>query len=190
MICIETAKNYCKDYTKIENYEEAVNDKSEVWECHHRNGSHYTENELKDLGLYYNCPPCELIFLTRKEHEKQPHIGKYYEGLRKKGKPTWNKGKKLSEEHKRKLKENHKGTTGKKFSKEGKQNISDSHKGPKNPMYGKHPSEETRAKLRVAHKDVNKGKHFYNDGEICIRAYECPKGFKPGMLRKGDKKCK
>jgi hypothetical protein len=28
----------------------------------------------------------------------------------------------------------------------------------------------------------NKGKHFYNNGKICISAFECPEGFKPGRL--------
>ena len=32
----KSIKELCKDFTKIENYEEAVNDKNELWTCHHR----------------------------------------------------------------------------------------------------------------------------------------------------------
>lgn len=35
MICIETAKKYCKNYQKIENYEKAMDDKTQIWICHH-----------------------------------------------------------------------------------------------------------------------------------------------------------
>lgn len=31
MISIRHTKEYCKDYTKIENYEKAVNDQNEMW---------------------------------------------------------------------------------------------------------------------------------------------------------------
>lgn len=37
MISLNTAKKYCKDdISKIENYEQAINDKENIWECHHR----------------------------------------------------------------------------------------------------------------------------------------------------------
>lgn len=37
MISIQGAKQKCKDnISLIENYEQAVNDKSQMWVCHHR----------------------------------------------------------------------------------------------------------------------------------------------------------
>ena len=39
--------------------------------------------------------------------------------------------------------------------------------------------EETRKKLSA----VSKGKHWYNNGEINIRAKECPDGFIPGRIK-------
>ena len=65
---------FCKNYQQIENYNEAVNDNSEVWDCHHRLELHddyiNTREELKLMGLYYDRPPEELIFLKRSEHSR------------------------------------------------------------------------------------------------------------------------
>ena len=101
MIKIRNVKTYCKDYTKIENYEEAVQSK-DVWDCHHRLETHNSDGEkrpvdlaaaeLKALDIYYNRPPEELIFLTKAEHTAL-HM----------------KGKKHSEETKRKMSESLKG---------------------------------------------------------------------------------
>lgn len=67
------AKLYCKeDISLIENYEQAINDKEHVWECHHRLeiGEGYTNSteDLNLMNLYYNRPANELIFLTKSEH--------------------------------------------------------------------------------------------------------------------------
>ena len=65
---------FCKEFTKIENYEKAVADTTQKWECHHRleftiNGEvAHSKDELKRLGMYYHRPYFELIFLTAKEH--------------------------------------------------------------------------------------------------------------------------
>lgn len=194
---------YCKEPEKIENYERAKADNFVGWECHHRLETHNSDGErrlvnistaeLLALGMYYNRPAEELIFLTSSEHhslhnkgETHPLYGKHHseqsrhkmseakknmsEETRKKmseahkGKSTWNKGKYLSEEHKKKLSETLKGKLA----------------GENNPMYGKKHSEETKNKIGEAHK----GKHWYNNGKINIRAKECPPGFIPGRLRK------
>lgn len=71
---------YCKeDISQIENYDKAVNDKSQIWICHHRTEIWWncTSQELKDNECYYNRPAKELIFLTRSEHATLHMTGKH-----------------------------------------------------------------------------------------------------------------
>jgi len=70
MICLDTVKQYCKEYRNIENYQEAVNDSSQTWHCHHRFEIEYnlSKIDLQALGFYFNRPFYELIFLTPEEH--------------------------------------------------------------------------------------------------------------------------
>lgn len=67
---------YCTKPELIENYNLAIADKTQVWDCHHRNERFYAQDELISLGLYCNCPPCELIFLTPREHCSTYHVAK------------------------------------------------------------------------------------------------------------------
>lgn len=64
----------CTNYTKIENYDKAIADTTQMWHCHHRLEIHedYTNSvkHLKMMNLYYNRPPEELIFLTSAEHSR------------------------------------------------------------------------------------------------------------------------
>lgn len=108
MINEKHTKEYCKDYTKIENYDLAIADTTQTWECHHRNERFYTAQELIDLGLYYDCPPCELMFLTRSEHLKVLHAGRSGISVRQKLSES-HKNKKLSNETKKKMSEVHMG---------------------------------------------------------------------------------
>ena len=85
-------ERYCKEYENIENYEAAKKDNFIGWCCHHRKGVNIAAEELRALGMYYNRPADELIFLTESEHDI----------LHKKGKPK-------SEEHKKKMSEAQKG---------------------------------------------------------------------------------
>lgn len=142
MICIEDAKCFCTDYTKIENYEEAISDKTQTWDCHHRNERFYSSQELKDLGLYYDCPPCELIFLKVPEHKKQYHKGAQHtedwnEKISKsmKGKQTWWKGKHHSEEAKKKIGEKSKN---RKHTESSRKKMSESAKKRASNTLGKH----------------------------------------------------
>ena len=147
-----TFERYCKDYENIENYEAAKKDNFKGWECHHRLETHnsdgerrlvdITKKELQALGMYWNRPAEELIFLTTIEHN------------------AYDKGKHRSEEVKKKMSEARKG---KPKSEETRKRMSEAKKGEKNPMYGS---------------------HWYNNGNKCIRAKECPPGFVPGRLRK------
>ena len=166
-------QNYCKDYESIENYEKAKKDNFVGWQCHHRLETHTSDGErrlvditvaeLKALDMYYNRPNSELIFLPTSEHRLLHNEGENSPNY---GKPSWNKGKKMSEEVRKKMRE--------------------AKKGEKNPNYGKHFSEEHKKKLRETHKGKNiwtKGVRWYNNGKINIRAKECPPGFVPGVLR-------
>ena len=177
-------KQYCKEPEKIENYEKAKADDFVGWECHHRLETHMpdgkrravdiTQAELIALGMYYNRPASELIFLTKSEHR------------------LYQKGKKRSAETKNKIAAANKGRQpmlGKHHSEETKKKMSEAnkgkHTGEDNPFYGKHHSEETRKKMREAHKgNINtKGKHWYNNGKINTMAKECPEGFVPGRIK-------
>ena len=201
-------EKYCKDYGNIENYEKAAADNFIGWHCHHRLETHnsdgerrlvdISQKELKALGMYYNRPAEELIFLTSSEHNAL-RKGRHHSAETKKKLSIINKGEKnpmygkhLSEEHKNRLSEVNKGNTyakgkpawnkGKKMSEEYCRKCSESHKGKqageKHPMYGKHFTEESKKKMS----DAKKGKHWYNNGKINIMAYECQDGFVPGRL--------
>lgn len=157
---IEHYKRYCKDYENIENYDKALADNFKGWHCHHRLETHtsdgerrlvdITQKELMALNMYYHRPAEELIFLTSREHN------------------AFNKGKKHTEEARRKMSE---AANGRKNSAESKKKNSEAHKGKKH-------SEESKKKIRSTMKKL----HWYNNGEINTRAKECPPGFIPGRL--------
>ena len=67
----------------------------------------------------------------------------------------------------------------------GKHPSEETRKKLRETMKGKPVSEETRKKLREAAKgNTNtKGMHWFNNGKINKVCYECPPGFVPGMLR-------
>ena len=157
-------ERYCKDYENIENYEKALADNFKGWHCHHRlqtwtsDGERrlidITAAELQALGMYYNRPSNELIFLTPKEHNMLHNRGKVGPN---KGKTPCNKGVPMSNEQKNKLSEVKKGT---------------------------HHSEETKMKMSETRKGIYKCCHWYNNGKINRFCKECPPGFIPGRLRK------
>lgn len=174
-------KQYCKDYKNIENYEKALKDNFKGWHCHHRLETHNSDGErrlvdisykeLIALGMYYNRPAEELIFLTSREHH------------------AFKKGKPKSEEAKEKMREAKKGENnpmyGKHHTEETRKKMREANKGENHPMYGKKHSEEAKKKIGEAHKgNTNtKGMHWYNNGEINTMSKECPEGFIPGQLR-------
>lgn len=78
MIDFKRANKYCnEDISLIENYEQAVNNKTQIWDCHHRKETDegLSKAELIKQGLYWNRPASELIFLTRSEHMRLHKIG-------------------------------------------------------------------------------------------------------------------
>lgn len=137
-------KNICKDdICLIQNYDKAINDQTQTWECHHilETDLNMSRQQLIDIKRYYNVPASELIFLTRDEHNKIHRTGKRHSEKTKK-----KMSKPKSEETKRKLSEAAKKRTkypmqGKHHSEETKKKQSDimkgKYKGENNPMYGK-----------------------------------------------------
>lgn len=86
---------YCRHPELIENYDKAIADTTQTWEVHHRKEEFYSRKELIELGEYFDVPPEELIFLTVSEHSKIDSCHKRISEVM--------KGKKYSEEHKRKI---------------------------------------------------------------------------------------
>lgn len=154
MINIEGLKKYCcEDISKIENYEQALADETQMWDCHHRWEIfmmwRIPVKDLKEGGLYYNQPADRLILLPHSEHMILHHKGKKVsEETRRrlseshKGKPSWSKGKKLSEEIRRKLSE---AAKRRKHSEETRRKIAET-------LKGRRLSEEHRRKISEAQK--------------------------------------
>lgn len=70
-------KHFCKDdYSLIENYDQAINDKTQYWHLHHRleltlDGEYaHSAEELIRMGMYYDRPYFELIYLSNSEHSR------------------------------------------------------------------------------------------------------------------------
>ena len=199
-------EKYCTEPEKIENYERAKKDNFKGWHCHHRLETHNSDGErrlvdigyeeLKALGMYYNRPASELIFLTTREHNafNKGKKGKPKSEETKKKMVESHKGKKLSEEHKKKIGAANKG---KKRSAEARRKLREANKGKKlsdetrrklsEANEGKKLSAETKKKMAESAKGKNtwtKGTRFFNNGKINIRAKECPPGFVPGILKR------
>ena len=50
MISENQVKKYCReDISLIENYDKAINDKTQTWDCHHRKESQYSADGLGDI---------------------------------------------------------------------------------------------------------------------------------------------
>ena len=135
MICIETARKYCREpLENIEGFAEAVKDTTQTWWCHHRLESCYTADELKALGCYYGRTACELKFMTPEEHGKTYHKGVSCEETSRKRSES-HKGKPHSEEMKRKMSEVMKG---KPKSEEHRRKLSAAKLGKPAPCKGRH----------------------------------------------------
>ena len=152
-------KKYCNEsLSLIENFDKAVNDKEQSWDCHHRREMTTSKKELLEIGEYYNRPASELIFLTKKEHISLHH-----------------KDKQVSSETKRKM-----SIAKKNMSEETKQKMSIAHQGKTPWNKGKKLSEETKLKLSNAFNAL----YWFNNGITTIRARECPEGFVKGRLKR------
>ena len=99
---------FCKDeISKIENYDKAIADTTQTWDCHHRDEirelpsgmiAFRSKQELKENGRYDQCSANELIFLTHSEHMR---LHTKYKNL----------GKTFTHEHRQKMSKAHKGKT-------------------------------------------------------------------------------
>ena len=132
MIKIQNVKSYCcEDFRLIENYELAINDTTQMWECHHRGEvlpcGRFSRDDLKKFGLYYKRPAAELIFLTstahRLLHKKGVPRGPMSEAT-KKAISEAKKGIPLSEAHKKAVSDGLKGVP---LSEEHKKALSEAH---------------------------------------------------------------
>lgn len=70
MISKQVKRCCCEDLSLIENYEKAINDDTQMWECHHKLEIDLgkSQHELISMNMYWHRPASELIFLTRIEH--------------------------------------------------------------------------------------------------------------------------
>lgn len=113
---VKTQKRcFCQTPELIENYEQAIADKNQIWVCHHRDEIRvlpsgmvaiHSKNELIENDRYFNCPPNELIFLTPSEHTKLHSKYIYHPPMteaEKERRSKAYKGRKASEEVKRKM---------------------------------------------------------------------------------------
>lgn len=106
MINERKVRSYCcEDISLIENYDKAVADKTQTWQCHHRaeilSCGRFSRSDLEKHGLLFNRPANELVFLTQFEHKsihknhlghKHSHESKLKMSLSKRGKPGYRKG--------------------------------------------------------------------------------------------------
>ena len=163
------------------------------WVLHHKDETLM----MRDPERYIQWRIEELVPMTISEHVSHHKVGnKYFQG-HKHTAETIEKMKQaksqISEETRQKQRE---ARLGKKLSQETKFKISQANIGNKKHL-GKKCSEKSRQRMREAHLGkaladetkqklsvVRKGLKFWNNGEINVRARECPEGFVAGRLKK------
>ena len=160
-------KKVCSIFTEVENHDKAASDNYEGWVLHHKLGVGVPREELIGLNLYYDRPPQELIFVTRKEHR-----GIHNKCLKPKDKDSWRKklskarkGKKHSEQHKERIRQ---AALRRWKNKEERVKQSERIKATCTP--------ERNEKVRLG----KLGKKWFNNGQVCVLRNECPDGFVPG----------
>lgn len=191
MISNRSVKNYCcEDLSLIENYEEAINDNTQIWDCHHRleTDEQKSIQDLKDEGRYYNVPASELIFLSPSDHHRLHRYNASESTLQKQSESM----KLYYEEHQGINKGENSPNYGRKRTDEFRKKRSELMKGENNPMYGKGYKiagernanywknktmpEEIRQKMRIngkGKKSGPKGKHkVWDNKELNKYHYE------------------
>lgn len=125
MINLNKVKKFCKEYTHIENYEEAVNDTTQTWHCHHILGEILSREQLKEHEFYYDVPPCMLKFVTSVEHHRLHLTGRTRSTETRKRISESRKGMQFSEEHRRNMSKSQKGRV---FTEETRKKLSEAAK--------------------------------------------------------------
>jgi len=152
----------CEDPSLIKNYELAINDDTQIWDCHHRLeiDEKKSAQQLKNENRYYNRPASELIFLTKSDHWTLHMLNlrdetKILYSKRSSGEnnPMHGNGYKITGD-----KNGMFGKSIKDFMTNEEYNnwkiaISNGTRGKNNPMYGKNHSEETRKRQSKTKKE-------------------------------------
>lgn len=134
-------KYCCEPIENIENYYEAINDQTQIWQCHHKDeiDKNMSKKELKESGLYYSVPAERLIFLTPSEHSSIHNKGERNSMYGRYGDKNPNYGRKATEETKKNISKSVKGKVH--HTEEQKQKWSEERSGENNPSYKNIPIE-------------------------------------------------
>lgn len=185
MIHEQNANAFCgEDISNIENYEQAADDKTQTWDCHHRAEvlpcGRFGVDDLKKFGLYFHRPASELVFLTRADH-----LSLHFTGCRRSGETRA----KISETRKERIASGeiavdtsacHTQESSAKISAKAKERYKDREN---HPMYGRRQSEESRRKSSLTH--LAKRLHWWTDGKTSVQSKDCPgKGWSRGRKMK------
>lgn len=154
---------FCRTPELIENYVKAMADTTQTWICHHRLETHTSDGERRLVALSMEELKALGTYYDRPPEELIFMTELDHKRLHNIGKHSSRKGHSVSEETKRK--------------------ISEANKGKHSGLLGPH-SEEHKRKMSQSMKGQHKGKHWFNNGRICTRCFECPEGFIPGILRR------
>ena len=105
-------KRYCSEpIENIENYDKAVNDSDNLWDCHHRlevQGQFRNSAELlKRCRMYWHVPASQLIFLREDEHRRLHLTGKSLSSELKDKISKSRMGHRMSEESRKKMSQSH-----------------------------------------------------------------------------------
>lgn len=166
-------KNYCCESIElIENYQLAKANNFKGWVIHHKLETHTSDGEkriveltrfeLDALGMYYNRPASELMYLTRGQHNAIHKKDRHCVG---------NIGRHHSDETKEKM------------SKVDKSYMqTDAYRtalqvGKAKSNYK--VSDETKKKMS----ESRQGLHWYNNGAVQVLAKACPSGYKKGRIK-------
>lgn len=183
MINLFTVRSFCKeDISHIENYDKAIADNTQTWDCHHRleiqGDNILSVQELKSQGLYYKRPACELILLTHSEHAILHNQNRKADWKNKISAAT--KGKTVSKETCELISIKTKIAMARP---EVKQKLSLAAKGR---VLTAEQKNKISAALKGKHLGIppkNKGLKCFTNGIINVYAKECPSGFIKGTIR-------
>lgn len=138
---LKRLRRICNEYELIENYNEAIADTEKKWVLHHKKelvatgGERFMKaEELKALGLYFNLPKEDLIFLRKDIHDAMHKKECSVSDETRKKQSEAKKGKEFSKEHRMHLAEKKFGNTNAKGSIRGddyKEKQKTSHLGKK-----------------------------------------------------------